>query len=69
MLRVAFNYMVRGGQKVRKDTKAHQERNNALDETSSTFVRSHLDDAAAAAGHVPPKDAYLFSNDLSHSVP
>jgi integrase len=32
-------------------------------------VRSHLDGAAAVAGRVLAKDAYLFSNDPSHAVP
>jgi integrase len=72
MLRVAFNYMVRGGQKVRKDTKTHQDRNNALDETSAAFIRSHLDGVTAvlaAAGLELAADAYLFSNHPLHAEP
>jgi integrase len=72
VLRVAFNYMVRGGQKVRKDTKTHQERDNALDEASSAFIRSHLDGITAvlaAAGLELAADAYLFSNDPVHAEP
>jgi integrase len=31
LLHVAFNHVVKGGQKVRKDTKTHQDRRVALD--------------------------------------
>jgi integrase len=32
LMHVAFNYVVRGGQRVRKDTKTHQDRWLAIDE-------------------------------------
>jgi integrase len=72
LLHVAFNYVVKGGQKVRKDTKTHQERWNALDEASVAFVREHLETAGsalAAVGLELAPDAYLFSNDPMHAVP
>jgi hypothetical protein len=42
LLHLAFNYVVRDGQKVRKDTKTHQDRWVAIDEASVAFVREHL---------------------------
>lgn len=72
MLHLAFNYVVKGGQKVRKDTKTHQERWNALDEASVAFIREHLDtvrSALATVGLELAPDAYLFSNDPVHAVP
>lgn len=72
LLHVAFNYVVRSGQKVRKDTKTHQERWNALDDASVAFIREHLDtvgSALATVGLELAPDAYLFSNDpMPHAV-
>jgi integrase len=71
-LHVAFNYVVKGGQKVRKDTKTHQDRWIALDEVSVAFIREHLDSvgaALAAVGLELTPGAYLFSNDPMHAVP
>jgi integrase len=72
LLHVAFNYVVRDGQKVRKDTKTHQDRWVAIDEASVAFIREHLggvNTALAAVGLALPPDAYLFSNDPMHAVP
>lgn len=72
LLHVAFNYVVRDGQKVRKDTKTHQDRWVAIDEASVAFVREHLggvNTALAAIGLALPTGAYLFSNDPMHAVP
>jgi integrase len=72
VLHIGFNYVVKGGQKVRKDTKTHQERWNALDEASVAFIREHLDTVdttLAAVGLSLAPDAYLFSNDPVHAVP
>jgi integrase len=69
---VAFNYMVKGGQKVRKDTKTHQDRWNGLDPVTCAFIREAIDAAEArlaAVGLQLPKDAYLFSNDPAHGRP
>jgi len=41
-LHIGFNYVVRGGQRVRKDTKTHQERFNAIDPDTCAFIREHL---------------------------
>jgi integrase len=72
LLHVAFNYVVKGGQKVRKDTKTHQDRWIALDEASVAFIREHLDATGsrlATVGLELEPDAYLFSNDPVHAVP
>lgn len=71
-LHVAFNYVVKGGQKVRKDTKTHQDRWVALDEASVAFIREQLDavgSALATVGLELAPDAYLFSNDPMHIAP
>ena len=72
LLHVAFNYLVKGGQKVRKDTKTHQDRWVALDEASVAFIAEHLDTVASALATVGLElaaDAYLFSNDPMHAAP
>jgi integrase len=67
---VAFNYVVRGGQRVRKDTKTHQDRWLAIDPETCALIVSYLDEtraALAAVGVELRDDAYLFSNDPSHA--
>jgi integrase len=69
---VAFNYLVKGGQKVRKDTKTHQDRWIALDPVSCAFIREAIeavDSRLASVGLQLAPDAYLFSNDPMHAVP
>lgn len=68
---LAHNYLVKNGQRIRKDTKTHQKRVDALDEASCAFVREHLGgirSSLAAVGLELPEDAYLFSNDPVHST-
>lgn len=70
-IRLAFSYLVKDGQRIRKDTKTHQKRWGALDEASCAFVREHLDGIRAelaAVGLKLPEDAYLFSNDPLHAA-
>jgi DNA-binding transcriptional regulator YhcF (GntR family) len=43
LLHIAFNYVVKNGQKLRKDTKTHQERYVAIDEASCAFIREQQD--------------------------
>jgi integrase len=72
LLHIAFNYLVKSGQKVRKDTKTHQDRWIALDETSCTLVAEVLGaagDLLKPVGLELAKDAYLFSNDPQHASP
>jgi len=69
---VAFNYIVRGGQRVRKDTKTHQDRWLAIDPDTCALIASYLDEIRAelaAVGVELSDDAYLFSNDPGHSRP
>jgi len=68
----AFNYVVRGGQRVRKDTKTHQDRWLAIDPDTCTLIATYLDEiraALAAVGAELRDDVYLFSNDPSHARP
>jgi hypothetical protein len=41
---VAFNYVVRGGQRVRKDTKTHQDRWLAIDPDTCALIATYLDE-------------------------
>jgi integrase len=72
LVHVAFNYVVRGGQRVRKDTKTHQDRWLAIDPDTCALIASYLDEirtGLAAVGVELPDDGYLFSNDPSHARP
>jgi integrase len=72
LVHIAFNYVVRGGQRVRKDTKTHQDRWLAIDPDTCALVASYLDEVRADLAGVGVElrdDAYLFSNDPGHSRP
>jgi integrase len=72
LVHVAFNYVVRGGQGIRKDTKTHQDRWLAIDPDTCTLITTHLDEIRAeltGLGVELRDDAYLFSNDPAHSRP
>jgi integrase len=72
LLHVAFNYVVRAGRRVRKDTKTHQDRWLAIDPDSCALTRAYLDQiraTLAAVGVGLEEDAYLFSNDPVHARP
>ena len=72
LVHVAFNYVVRGGQRVRKDTKTHQDRWLAIDPDTCTLIANCLDEIRAelaAVGVELSDDAYLFSNDPAHTRP
>ncbi len=72
LVHVAFNYVVRGGQRVRKDTKTHQDRWLAIDPDTCTLTATYLDQIGAelaAVGVALRDDAYLFSNDPAHVRP
>jgi hypothetical protein len=63
---------VKSGQKVRKDTKTHQDRWIALDETSCALISEILEtvnELLAPVGLELAKDAYLSSNDPTHATP
>jgi len=66
VLHIAFNYVVVGGLRVRKDTKTHQDRYLAIDPVTCAMISKHLDTIRAelaAVGLELPDDAYVFSND------
>jgi integrase len=72
LVHIAFNYVVRGGQRVRKDTKTHQDRWLAIDPDTCTLIAKYLEEIRAelaAVGVELRDDAYLFSNDPAHSGP
>ena len=72
LVHVAFNYVVRGGQRVRKDTKTHQDRWLAIHPDTCALIATYLDEVQAelaAVGVELQDDAYLFSNDPAHSRP
>jgi integrase len=59
-------------QRVRKDTKTHQDRWLAIDPDTCALIASYLDEirtGLAAVGVELPDDGYLFSNDPSHARP
>src|SRR5579859_5058784 len=66
VLHIAFNYVVVSGQRVRKDTKTHQDRYLAIDPVTCSMISEHLGAVRAelaAVGLELPEDAYVFSND------
>ena len=72
LVHVAFNYVVRGGQRVRKDTKTHQDRWLAIDPDTCALVADFLEEIRAElaeVGVVLRDDAYLFSNNPAHRRP
>ena len=63
VLHIAFNYVVAGGHRLRKDTKTHQDRYLAIDPVTCAMISEHLDAARAelaAVGLELPDDAYVF---------
>jgi integrase len=72
LVHVAFNYVVRGARRVRKDTKTHQDRWLAIDPVTCALIVSHLAEITSELAAVSAElrdDAYLFSNDLAHARP
>ena len=52
VLHIAFNYVVVGGRRVRKDTKTHQDRDLAIDPVTCAMIREHL---GAIRADSPPR--------------
>jgi len=55
--------VVKGGKKIRKDTKTHQDRWLAIDPDTCALIASYLDEVRAVLAAVGVKlaaDAYLF---------
>ncbi len=64
LVHVAFNYVVRAGQRVRRDTKTHQDRWLAIDPDTCALIANYLDEIGvelARLGVSLREDAYLFS--------
>jgi hypothetical protein len=54
LVHIAFNYVVRGGRRVRKDTKTHQDRWLAIDPVTCALIAGYLAEIKAklaAVGH------------------
>ncbi len=72
LIHVAFNYVVKGGKKIRKDTKTHPDRWLAIDPDTCALIANYLAEtraALAAVGAELAATAYLFSNDPGHVRP
>ena len=72
VLHLAHNYVVVGGQRVRKDTKTHQDRYLAIDPVTCAMLREHLEAIRTELGGLGlelPEDAYVFSNDPMGASP
>jgi integrase len=66
VVHIAFSYLVRGGQKMRKDTKTHQERDLAIDAVTVSVLaerKQHVQALVANVGVKPAPTAYVFSSD------
>jgi integrase len=63
---IAHNYLVHDGQRIRKDTKTHQDRRLAIDRVTCDVLAAHrqrTEVALAAVGLGLADSAYVFSND------
>jgi integrase len=63
---IAHNYLVRGGQRIYKDTKTHQERRLAIDPVTCDVLLAHrqrAEETLATVGVGLADSAYVFSND------
>jgi hypothetical protein len=70
LIHVAFNYVVKGGRKIRKDTKTYQDRWLAIDPDACVLIASYVEEVQAALAAVElAADAYLFFNDPGHIRP
>ncbi len=72
ILHIAFNYVVVGGRRVRKDTKTHQDRYLAIDPVTCAMIREHLEAIRVelvGLGLELPEDAYVFSNEPMGAIP
>jgi integrase len=72
VLEVRRSYVYRAGVGVEKDTKTHQIRRIALDETTVELLRAHRDQLAercAALGFTLAEDAFVFSYQPDHARP
>ncbi len=72
VVHVAFSYLVRGGQKMRKDTKTHQERHLAIDPVTVTVLSERKKEVGAlfaGVGVTLTPAAHVFSSDPLGTAP
>jgi integrase len=72
ILEIRRSFTLRSGQAIEKDTKTHQMRRVALDETTVELLAEHrqrVQDRAAALDLTTPDDAFVFSYEPDHSRP
>jgi integrase len=72
VVHIAFSYLVRSGEKMRKDTKTHQERDLAIDAVTVSVLterKQHVQVLVASVGVKLVPTAYVFSNDPLGTTP
>ena len=71
-MHIASGYLVRAGQKLRKDTKTHQDRSLAVDRVTCELFREQKDRIEAQLAGIGVSldpSAYVFSNDPAGAIP
>ena len=72
LVHIAFSYLVRAGQKMRKDTKTHQERTLAIDAVTIAVLaerKQHVQALMASVGAMLAPTAYVFTSDPAGLTP
>jgi integrase len=72
VVHVAFSYLARAGQKMRKDTKTHQDRRLAIDPVTCAMLTAHKQETQCrleTVGVKLPPTAYVFSGDPLGATP
>jgi integrase len=72
VVHIAFSYLVRAGDKMRKDTKTHQDRHLAIDPVTIAVLAEHrqkIEALLASTGLKLTPTAYVFSSDLTGAAP
>jgi integrase len=72
IVHIAYSYFVRSGQRVRKDTKTHQDRHLAIDPVTAAMIavqKRETESRLSEAGVTLPQNAYIFAGDPLGSVP
>ena len=72
LVHIAFSYLVRAGQKTRKDTKTHQERTLAIDAVTVAVLadrKQHVQALLADAGVLLAPAAYACTSDPAGRTP
>jgi integrase len=72
LVHIGFSYFVRDGQKIRKDTKTHQDRYLAIDAVTAAVLverKQHIQAVLAGTGVKLAPTAYVFASDLLGLTP